>query len=153
MEGGGAHTGNHFGFCTQPGDFNGDGYDDLAIGIELKGISGHPNAGAVQVLYGSPVGLQVDGVEGPNDQIWSQDSPGVQEDSESGDGFGRALASADFNADGFDDLAIGVKGSASGDRATRPTAGRASPRSSTGRRTACRRTPPTTSCGGRTAPA
>jgi hypothetical protein len=110
MEGGGAHTGNHFGFCTQPGDFNGDGYDDLAIGIELKGISGHPNAGAVQVLYGSPVGLQVDGVEGPNDQIWSQDSPGVQEDSESGDGFGRALASADFNADGFDDLAIGVKG-------------------------------------------
>ena len=104
------HTGNHFGFCTQPGDFNADGYDDLAIGIELQEIGTQPNAGAVEVLYGSPTGLQATGTGGPDDQLWSQDSPGVQDQAETGDGFGRALASADFNADGYFDLAIGVKG-------------------------------------------
>jgi FG-GAP repeat protein len=101
-----AATGDHFGFCTQPGDFNADGYDDLAINIELEFV-GVGNAGAVQVLYGGPNGLQADA---PDDQLWSQNSTGIKDRAESKDAFGRALASADFNGDGYADLAIGVKG-------------------------------------------
>jgi hypothetical protein len=41
-------------------------------------------------------------------QVWSQDSPGIEGRGESGDRFGSALAAADFNTDGFADLAIGV---------------------------------------------
>jgi FG-GAP repeat protein len=109
-----AHTGNHFGFATQQGDFNQDGYDDLAIEIEFQQIGTQPNAGAVEVLYGSPTGLQADGTGGPDDQLWAQDSPGVQDQSETADAFGRALASSDFNGDGYADLAIGVKGERTG---------------------------------------
>src|SRR5207248_1814733 len=101
------HTGNHFGFCTQPGDFNADGYDDLAIGIELQEIGTQPNAGAVEVLYGSPTGLQATGTGGPDDQLWSQDSPGVEDKAENGDLFGRSLGAGDYNGDGYGDLVVG----------------------------------------------
>ena len=50
------------------GDFNGDGFADLAIGVPDEDI-GDPNAGAVSVLYGGPAGLTA-----VNDQLWQQDS-------------------------------------------------------------------------------
>lgn len=39
---------------------------------------------------------------------WHQDLDGVDDQAENGDGFGEALAVADFDRDGFDDLAIGA---------------------------------------------
>ncbi len=100
-----AEAGDQFGFAIDCGDFNGDGHDDLAIGVPREDIGIHSNAGAVNVLYGSGAGLTAAG-----DQIWHQDIGGVVGMAEAGDFFGFSLASGDFDGDGFDDLAIGVPG-------------------------------------------
>jgi FG-GAP repeat protein len=86
-------------------DFNGDGFSDLAVGIQRKTVKGQDEAGAVQILYGSDDGIQADQ---PDDQLWTQDSPGVKDEAEPLDRFGSALAAGDFNADGYADLAVGV---------------------------------------------
>src|SRR4030095_12129545 len=70
------------------------------------------DTGAVNIIYGSfIVGLWPTAV-GPNngrdDQIWTQDSPNVEDVAEDGDDFGLALAVGDFNKDGRSDLATGV---------------------------------------------
>jgi hypothetical protein len=88
------------------GDFNGDGKDDLAIGVPFEDVYSSRDAGAVQVIYGSSSGLSA--TISRADQFWSQDSPDVDDVAEEGDSFGRTLSSGDFNADGVDDLAIGV---------------------------------------------
>jgi hypothetical protein len=94
--------GDQFGFAVATGDLNGDGYADLAIGIPMK-ASPVENAGAVVVLYGSANGLTAAG-----SQLWTQDSPGIAGIEQRGDQFGRSLSIADFNGDGFADLAVGV---------------------------------------------
>ncbi len=85
------------------GDFNGDGFDDLAVGVPYERIGGIDLAGTVHVLHGTATGLTAVG-----SQVWSQDSPGVSDVVEPDDFFGTALASGDFEGDGYDDLAVGV---------------------------------------------
>lgn len=87
------------------GDFNGDGKDDLAIGATGEDVGSKVNAGSVNVVYGSNSGLTA-----ANNQIWHQDSAGVEGVAETGDLFGSSLSVGDFNKDGFDDLAIGAQG-------------------------------------------
>ena len=86
-------------------DFDGDGYGDLAVGAPLDSVSGHENAGAVNVIYGSRAGLRARG-----DQQFTQDSGGVKAFASADDLFDSALASGDLNGDGYDDLAIGAPG-------------------------------------------
>ena len=99
-----AEEGDSFGRALASGDFDGDGFGDLAIGVPREGLS-VASQGAVQVLYGGPAGLGSSG-----NQLWSQDSSGVPDAGEAFDEFGRALAAGDLDCDGFDDLAIGAYG-------------------------------------------
>jgi hypothetical protein len=85
-------------------DFNHDGADDLAIGAPFESVGSLFAAGAVHVLDGSAGGLT-----GTGSQVLTQDSPGVPDTAGSGDTFGVALASGDFDNDGFADLAVGVE--------------------------------------------
>ncbi len=83
-------------------DFNGDGFADLAIGVPFEDQAA-TNDGAVNVIYGGVGGLSAAGNE-----VWSQGSEGISGTPEAGDLFGYSLAAADFDGDGFTDLAIGV---------------------------------------------
>jgi len=89
---------DQYGWALATGDFNGDGYDDLATGIPQR-----DGWGAVLVVYGSPFSLLF-----AEHQLLFQGSFG--ETAEIGDEFGKTLAAGDFNHDGYDDLAIGAPG-------------------------------------------
>ncbi len=95
------------------GDFNGDGFADLAIGEPGATIGGQASAGDVIVIYGSAGGLTTNTAGIPGRQLWYESRIpdvfiGGNLISEAGDLFGSALASGDFNGDGFSDLAIGI---------------------------------------------
>lgn len=92
---------DRFGTALAAGDFNGDGWDDLAIGSPGESSS----RGIVNVIYGSPGGLVSAG-----NQSWEQGVDGIDGNAESGDSFGFAVAADDFNNDGYDDLAVGAFG-------------------------------------------
>ncbi|MGK3981538.1 hypothetical protein WME99_00775 [Sorangium sp. So ce136] len=106
-----------FGKAVAWGDFNADGWTDLAIGIRGREVDGSTSAGAVAIIYGLPgqgfiaAGLKPGGTDGnAKAQLITQSSIGVAGTPEAGDAFGAALASGDFNGDGIDDLAVGAPG-------------------------------------------
>ncbi len=94
---------DQFGYAITAGDFNGDGYDDLAVGSPTESVDSTNNAGAVNIIFGSEDGLTEAG-----DQQWIEDDFGLFGVSQEGDQFGYALAAADFDKDGYMDLAIGI---------------------------------------------
>lgn len=96
---------DYFGWKLAAGNFNGDAFDDLAIGIPFEDVGFATDAGVVLVVYGSPNGLVILG--SPLAQRWRRGAGGVFNEPETGDLFGYALAAGDFDDDGFDDLAIG----------------------------------------------
>lgn len=114
-------SGDAFGWATAAGDFDGDGYDDLAIGAPLETlvidhagvvifggcclVDARMQAGAVNVLYGGRNGLTR-----ARAQSWHQGKRGIKGKPQANDFFGAALAAGDFDGDGRDDLAIGAPG-------------------------------------------
>jgi hypothetical protein len=80
-----------------PSDFNGDGYADLAVGVP----GNNRGNGVVNVIPGGAHGLRA-----MASTAWTQNSPGVTGVADD-DHFGAAVASADFNRDGYADLAVG----------------------------------------------
>lgn len=100
---GSREPGDLMGKAVAAGDFNGDGYDDLASGAPGENLDGRDEAGAVIVNWGTEHGLTHEWAV----LLTPESLGGVNE----ADGqFGRALAAGDFNGDGKDDLAIGQPG-------------------------------------------
>lgn len=76
-------------------DFNGDGFDDVAVGAPLESPAGRPNGGTVSVFHGTMSGIS----SMPTLRI---ESPGSQAI------FGASVSCAgDVNGDGFGDLIVG----------------------------------------------
>jgi hypothetical protein len=90
---------DRFGEALAGGDFNGDGFADLAVGASGEDVNGVHDVGAVSVLYGSAGGLTTAG-----GRLFTQLGSAPEEQ----DWFGWALAAGDFNNDGFADLAVGA---------------------------------------------
>ena len=98
-----AEDGDTFGFALAGGDFNNNGFDDLAIGAISEDIGAIQDAGAVNVLYGSAARLTTTG-----NQQFFQGSGGLVGTAEEGDFVGAALSTGDYDNDTFADLAIGA---------------------------------------------
>jgi FG-GAP repeat protein len=98
-----SERGDAFGLYLTASDFDGDGFEDLAVGVPFEDLGSLPDAGAANVLYGSAGGVSAVG-----DQLWTQDSPGIGDMAEVADAFGFSLASGDLDGDGFGDLAVGA---------------------------------------------
>ena len=95
-----ANQGDEYGRAVAAGDFNGDGFDDLAAAApdESNSLINLQLHGAVVISYGSAAGLK-------------HQSAGWITVGDLGTDvvrFGSSLAAADFNQDGFDDLAVGL---------------------------------------------
>jgi hypothetical protein len=92
-----AHVGRmSFGSALVVGDFNGDGFSDLAVSAPTYEIQKFDEQGAVVVFRGSPTGLHkqlrlVASYPASNDSVHQ---------------FGAALAARDINGDGYADLAV-----------------------------------------------
>ncbi|MFD4756997.1 trypsin-like serine protease [Streptomyces sp. NPDC058426] len=88
-------------------DFNGDGVEDIAVADPKATVGGDAGAGLVRVVYGADKGIaQLD-----------QDLDWVPGGAEANDGFGGALATVDYNEDGYTDLVVSTPNEALGSAA------------------------------------
>ncbi|MFI0419816.1 FG-GAP repeat protein [Spongiactinospora sp. 9N601] len=90
---------DQFGAAVATGDFDGDGKAEAVVGAPGDTVR-KDGQGSVTVV--DPRRRRA--------TLLTQSSPGIVGAAEKWDGFGAALAAADFDADGRDDLAIGVPG-------------------------------------------
>lgn len=97
-----AESGELFGSALAAGDFDGDGIDDLAIGIPQNG-AGVAHSGAVQIHYGRAGGIQLAG-----EHFLRMGSNGVPGTPTQNDRFGLALVAGNFDGDAYADLAVGA---------------------------------------------
>ena len=111
---GGASSKSAFGASLTSGDFNCDGYEDLAIGAPATEVSSVAVAGQVVIAYGGKMGIEV---PAPNAvaryQRLDQSITEIGDAVQSGDFFGAELAAGNFNGDSARgkpciDLAVGV---------------------------------------------
>lgn len=100
--------GDEFGAALAVGDFNGDGYGELATGSPGEGAFGNHgdlDSGIVVISRGNKLGIAWSGAT----RLRPADAPSIPS-NDANFRFGSALASGDFNGDGRDDLAVGAPG-------------------------------------------
>jgi hypothetical protein len=101
--GGAIENGDHFGAALAAGRFDAGPRSDLAVGAPEEDAGGQADAGYVDLLYGTTGGLSRNGAR----ELGQSSSAGA---NESGDRFGAALSSGDYDGDGLTDLAAGAPG-------------------------------------------
>jgi hypothetical protein len=100
-----ATTPAHAATAAKPYDFDGNGKPDQVAGAPTLDHGSAAEAGGVVVGYAtSPSGSNRLG------QIITQSTSKVAGSSEDGDHFGSSVTSADFDGDGYADLAVGLPG-------------------------------------------
>ncbi|MFE7031244.1 FG-GAP and VCBS repeat-containing protein [Streptomyces sp. NPDC057621] len=82
-------------------DFNGDGYQDIAVAAPGATVGGHAWAGYLTITYGSANGLDT-----AHTTVITQDTPGVPGAPADNGVFGYALVPRDLDGDGLTDLAV-----------------------------------------------
>lgn len=99
-------NGDQFGWSQVSGDFNGDGYPDVAVSANALDIGGYTNSGGIWIFYGSATGLRTDNITMITEANLDQ-TDGIGYASAF---IGEVMTSGDFDGDGIDDLVTGVFG-------------------------------------------
>ena len=89
---------DHFGWALASGNFNGDDFSDLAIGVPDADVGSTADAGRVVLIDGSINGLNLATARPLSLLSGGRGSAG------------EALVWANFNGDDYDDLAVGIPG-------------------------------------------
>ncbi|MGW0764759.1 FG-GAP and VCBS repeat-containing protein [Streptomyces sp. NPDC002676] len=86
-------------------DFNGDGYSDVVLNLPFRSTPTLDKSGAVMVMYGSASGLS-----SSHRKLITEGTYGSEGVAESGDWYGHATTTGDFDGDGYADLAVSGPG-------------------------------------------
>ncbi|WP_316744445.1 FG-GAP repeat protein [Streptomyces sp. MK7] len=107
---GGPETEDYFAASLAAGDFDGDGVDDLVVGMRSEAVGSAKGAGASMILFGNATGgLTTKGA------MWiDQDTAGVPGTVAEGDHFGWTVGALDTDGNGRVEPLIGAPGNAAG---------------------------------------
>jgi hypothetical protein len=98
-------TNDNFGWGLIGADLNGNGLDDLIVGVRGNTIAGQAKAGQFVFLNGHTSG-NLDMFT----SFWSQNTSGIESNPLPNEFFGERFCAGDFDGDGTTDLAVGVPG-------------------------------------------
>ena len=101
--------GDRWGSVLTSGDFNGDTFEDLAIGAPAESLDSVQRAGAVTILFGNSKGIS-----GRGSIAIDQNTDGLEIGAEPADHWGDALEALDMNGDGKSELVVAASGESLG---------------------------------------